>query len=379
MSGLDDRLAALDPAAREPYQPRELDKMIARIVSSSPSPTFTPWWRRLRVRLGGAVVVAGALTAGAVALFTSGAALPVLAVQGAYQAVPSALGSTFAAAASERVRFSAGASLSAQARSGRVYELQSPASSERAARHVATVFGVTGELRHRADNWVTTDRAGASLDYQASAIPQWFYSSTTYLVAPATKSDTASVPMPSHATLLADATQYVTKLGLRYGLASPRFSASTVSVTNSSGAPAEQSQERLSAVVTVGSRATDQTLSITVGSRNQLIYAQGPDFRVRASSAYPLVSARAGVKGLEATERSLAGSATSPLLERVVLRHATLSLRAFHLSHGSTWLLPVYTYSSGSKNAATWSELAVEPTYLRLGPGVAQRVLQPAQ
>ncbi|MGC2167795.1 MAG: hypothetical protein WA580_01670, partial [Acidimicrobiales bacterium] len=258
---------------------------------------------------------------------------------------------------------------------GRAYQLGALAPTATAARHVAAAFGVTGELRHAGDNWTITNRAGASLDYQASGVPQWFYSSTTYPVAPATKSDSASVPMPSHATLIADAAGYLKKLGYDYGLTSSRFSSSTVSVTNSSGGPAEQSQEQLTDVVTVGSRATDQTLSVTVGSKNQLIFAQGPAFRVSASPAYPLVSARDGVKGLESTERSLAGAGSSLPLDHVVLGRATLSLSAFRLSDGSTWLLPIYTYSSGSKNAATWSEIAVEPSFLHLSPGVAQGVL----
>ncbi len=375
MSNIDERLAALDPAARDPYQPRDLDQMISRIVSTSPSPARAPWWQRLQVRLAGGFVVVGALAAGAIALVASGPSLPVLAVQVAYHSVPSAQGSTFAAAANVRVSFIASASLSAQPGTSRSYELGPLQSSAAAARRVAAVFGVTGELRHTGDNWITTDRAGASLDYQASAVPQWFYSSTTYPVAPATKSDSASVRMPSHAALTADAAGYVKKLGYNYGLTSPRYSSSTVSVTNLSGRPAEQSQEQLTDVVTVGSRPTDQTLSITVGSKNQLIFAQGPALRVSMSPAYPLVSARDGVKGLESTERSLAGAGSSLPLDHVVLRHATLSLSAFRLSDGSTWLLPIYTYTSGPKGATTWSEIAVEPAYLHLAPNVAEGVL----
>ncbi|MGA2122931.1 MAG: hypothetical protein ABSG58_00730 [Acidimicrobiales bacterium] len=375
MSSIDERLAALDPAARDPYQPRGLDEMISRIVSTSPAPARVPWWRRLQVRLAGGVVVAGALAAGAIALVAGSPTLPVLAVQGAFHSVPSAQGSTFASAASVRVSFVASASLSAQPGATRSYELGVVKPNARAARRVASVFGVTGALRHTGDNWLVTNRAGASLDYQATAVPQWFYSSTTYPVAPATKSDSASVPMPSHATLIADAAGYVKKLGYNYGLASPHFSSSTVSVTNSNGGPAEQSQEQLTDVVTVGSRATDQTLSITVGSKNQLIFAQGPAFGVSASRDYPLVSAQGGVRDLESTERSLSAAGSSLPLDRVVLRHATLSLSAFRLRDGSTWLLPVYTYSSEAKEATTWSEIAVEPSYLRLGPGVAEGVL----
>lgn len=376
MSNIDERLAALDPAARDPYQPRHLDEMISRIVSASPAPTHVPWWRRLQVRVAGGVVVAGAITAGALALVAGSPSLSVLAVQSAYHSVPAQPGSTFAAAANMRVSFVAGATLGTQTSSSPVYELGIPGSSASTARHIAKVLGDTGTLRHSGSNWVVTSHSGASLDYQASAVPQWFYSSTTYRVAPATKSDVASVPMPSHAILIADASGYVTKLGFTYGLASPEFSSSTVSITNASGAPAEQSQEMATFVVTLGARATDQTLSITVGSKNQLILAQGPAFRVRASLTYPLVSARGGVKSLSSAEKALSGAGSSVPIDHVVLVHATLSLGAFRLRDGSTWLLPIYTYSSRSKKATTWSEIAVAPTYVHLRGGVAADILR---
>ncbi|MGC2486138.1 MAG: hypothetical protein WA359_07845 [Acidimicrobiales bacterium] len=375
MSSIDERLGALDPAVHSPYQPAHLDDMISRIIATSPSPARAPWWRRLQVRLAGGVVVAGGLAAGTVALVAGGPTLPVLGVQSAYQPTPAAQGSTFAAAASERVSFVAGSSLGAEPSTSSAYELGVSGSNATAARHVAAVFGVTGELRHTANNWMITNHTGASLDYQASVVPQWFYSSTTYRVAPATKSDTASVPMPSHATLAADAASYVKMLGYNYGLASPRFSSSTVSVTNSSGAPAEQSQEQLTDTVTVGSRSTDQTLSITVGSKNQLIFAQGPAFRVSASPAYPLASVRDGVKSLDSTEGALSGAGSSAPVDRVVLHQVTLSLRAFRLSDGATWLLPIYIYSSGSPNATTWGNIAVAPSYVHLRSGVAESLL----
>ena len=374
MSSIDDRLAALDPAARDPYQPRHLDEMISRIVSTSPFSARAPWWRRLKIRMAGGVVVAGALTAGALALF-AGPNLSVLAIQSAYHSVPAEPGSTFAAAADTRVNFVAGASLGTQSGSSAVYELGVPGPNATTARHIAAVFGDTGALRHSGNNWVVTNHSGASLDYQASAVPQWFYSSTTYPVAPATKSDVASVPMPSHATLSADATGYVKKLGYTYALASPDVSSSTVSITNASGAPAEQSQEQATFVVTLGARATAQTLSITVGSKNQLILAQGPAFRVSASPTYPLISARGGVESLSSTEHALSGAGSSVPIDHVVLAHATLSLSAFRLSDGATWLLPIYTYSSGSKDAMTWSEIAVAPTYLHLRLGLAESLL----
>jgi len=375
MSSIDERLAALDPAARDPYEPRHLDEMISRIVSTSPASTRVPWWRRLQVRLAGGVVVAGALAAGTLALVAGGPTLSVLAVQSAYRSVPATPGTTFAAAAQVRVNFVAGASLGTQTSSSPVYELGVPGSSASTARHIAAVFGDTGALHHSGSNWVVRNDSGASLDYQTSPVPQWFYSSTTYRIAPATKSHVASVPMPSHATLIADASGYVSKLGYTYGLASPDFSSSTVSITNAAGAPAEQSQEQATFIVTLGTRTTDQTLSITVGSKNQLILAQGPAFRVRASATYPLVSARGGVKSLNSAEHALAGAGSSVPIDHVVLARAALSLSAFRLRDGATWLLPIYTYSSRTEKATTWSEVAVAPMYVHLHAGVAAALL----
>jgi hypothetical protein len=374
VSTIDERLAALDPAAREPYQPQHLDQMISRIISTSRSRARVPWWRRLQVRLAGGVVVAGALVAGTLALVAGSPNLSVLAVQGAYHSVPAAQGSTFASAANVRITFVAGASLGTPSTSSPAYKLTRSTSSAATARHIASVLGDTGTLRHSGNNWVVTSHSGASLDYQATPVPQWFYSSTTYPVAPATKSDVASVPMPRHATLVNDANDYVKRLGFTYGLASPEFSSSTVSITNPSGGPAEQSQDQATFVVTVNARVTDQTLSITVDPKNRLVLAQGPAFNASPSPAYPLVSAQGGVKSLDSTERARSSVGSAGAIDRVVLRHVALSLSAFRLSDG-TWLLPIYTYSSGSPKATTWSEIAITPSYLHLKPGVAQGVL----
>jgi hypothetical protein len=66
---------------------------------------------------------------------------------------------------------------------------------------------------------------------------------------------------------------------------------------------------------------------------------------------------------------------------RAKITSASISLATFRLKDGTSWLLPLYTYSGrATKNghgaaAATWSEIAVEPSYVQLSSGEARSLL----
>ncbi|MGH3732815.1 MAG: hypothetical protein ACRDVC_05480 [Acidimicrobiales bacterium] len=388
MSDINDRLAALDPAARSPYEPRSLDEMISRIVASSPSGAArATWWQRVQVRIAGILILGTLIGATSLVIVDGGASLPVLAIQNVTQH-PNAFASASAAPMklSEPIEFTPTASLGSGVPTSPSYELRFPESAASEATLLAKAFGVSGALEHTPENWTTTSASGAALDYQTSGVPQWYYSSTTPAVAPATASSSTTTVMPSHKTLDADARKYLGRLGYHYGTFPPSYSTSTTSTTAVNGGPIQQSQEEVTYVVKVGGLATDQTMIFTVDAHNTLVYAQGPAFRVDRGIDYPLVSPLAGVSIMDATERAefrtAAGTkATRPPSVRAAVSAASLSLGAFQVENGSTWLLPLYTYSGlvsqngGTRTVGAWHALALEPAYLHLSPSEAQEVI----
>jgi hypothetical protein len=251
---------------------------------------------------------------------------------------------------------------------------------------VASIFGVSGTPHGGSSDWTVTSPSGAALDYETTAIPQWYYSSRTPAVAPATASSSTTATMPSHATLAADAQGYLAQLAYGYGVSAPDYSTSTTSTTAANGTQSSQSQEEVSYVVTVNGLATDQSVSFSVDAKNNLVYAQGPAFHVEPGTNYPLQSPVNGVSTLNATERatfptSAGTSAQGPPIVHATVNSASLSLATYQLKDGTTWLLPLYTYSgsvtqsNGTTSSGTWSELALEPSYVQISPSVARGVV----
>jgi hypothetical protein len=262
-----------------------------------------------------------------------------------------------------------------------------PHDSAREAVHLASIFHVVGAVHHSGDDWTVASSSGASLDYQTSgASPQWYYSSTTPKIAPATASSSTDVAMPSHATLTKDALGYLKNLGFDYSAVSPVYSESTVSTTSANGSPRSQSQEEVSYTVAVHGVDTNQMVSFSVDAHNTLVYAQGPAFGVGSGTNYPLQSPLDGVNALNALERAafpspaVGANAAEPVTLHAKLTSASISLGTFRLKNGTTWLLPLYTYSGSvaQKNQATvqtWSEIAITPSYVRLSSSEARSVL----
>ncbi|MGC1239249.1 MAG: hypothetical protein WA860_10715 [Acidimicrobiales bacterium] len=387
MSDINDRLAALDPAASDPYRAPNLNEMISRITATPSGAARSTWWQRVQLRIAGALILGSLVGATTFVLVDNGANLPVLAIQNlAQHRTAAAPFNSDTMQPYEEIDFAAGASLSNSSSSTSSYQLQIPASAATETVRVASIFGVSGTPHEASGNWTVTSPSGATVDYDTTGLPQWYYSSTTPAIAPATYSSSATAAVPSHATLAADAQGYLAKLAYGYDVSSPDFSTSTTSTTAQNGTQSSQSQEEVSYVVSVNGLATDQTVSFSVDSQNNLVYAQGPAFHVAVGTSYPLQSPANGVSTLNATEQaayptSTGANAKGPPIVHAMVNSASLSLATYELKDGTTWLLPLYTYSGnvsqkdGTRSSGTWSELALEPSYVQISPSVARGVV----
>jgi hypothetical protein len=383
----DDRLAALDPAAGQPYEHAHLDALISR-VTAQPRHTTRRLWRNMEVKIAGALVAGSLIAAGTLALVQGSApTLPALALQ-------NVAGTKFAVAAQTppagpmqpyaEYHFS-GDLLSTNSPSSLSYRMSIPSDAAHEATRIATVFGVAGSPVHTNEDggdWTVTSTTGAALDYESTGVAQWYYSSTSPAIAPATASSRAVNPLPSEATVAADAQRYLAQIGFGYGVASPKFSTSTTSsvVPNGTG-QVTSSTEDVAYDVVVGGVATDQTVRFSVGKNNALAYASGPAFDIGTSYGYPLESPFAGVAQLNAAQKSRFSSgssnpsstaASAPPVTHVVLSGDAITLQTYELTDGSWWLLPVYHYqgastgTSGVASSGTWEELAIDPSYVRV-------------
>ncbi len=406
MNELEDRLAALDPAAGQPYEHRNLDAMIARVISQHSSPR-TNLWRRFQVKMAGALVTSALVTTGAiVAIQGAGPALPLLAIQSihsgqGFKSVASTHPGTYGAMQIYEVfNFTAGPGLTASTPTNFSYQLQIPSNAASEASRVAAIFGVTGTpavTNGDGSNWTVTNASGSSLDYQNSAIPQWNYTSSLIQSAYANSSSSPSGNNPNHTTLEGDVQSYLAEMGYGYNLSSPNFSTSTIGTANPDGTiKTATSAAIVSYNVVVGGITTDQSLSFTVDTNNNVLYASGPAFSVGNSYNYPLQSLSAGVAALNAEQQNrfqgsstqptpLSGSSvnpgsndtgtttpTGPPSVNVTLNSDSLSFQTYQLTDGTLWLLPVYQYAGtitgtdATSTTSTWSELAVDPNYIRI-------------
>ena len=412
MSDLNDRLTALDPAAAQPYQHRDLTSLISRITAQ-PQHSSRGWRQNLELKLASLLVAGSLVVAGSLALVEgTTATLPALALAQTHaNFAPTASKTIGAIQIYEQFDFKASGAIAATAPTSPSYALTVPRDGALEASRVAAVFGVSGtpvNTNGDGSDWTVSDPSGASLDYENTGVPQWYYSSTSPAVAPATASDSASVPVPSDATLAGDVDRYLTALGFGYSVASPDFGTSTISDTNASGGPVSVSTADVTYDVVVNGVTTDQSVNFSVNANNQVLNASGPALRVGPAANYPLQSPLAGVAALNAAQRakyastarpptSAAGtssgsssggsssgtSAASPPLVSASLTSDTISLATYQLASGALWFLPVYNYdgdvtsANGVVSSGTWSELAVDPSYVHVG--ASGSVVSPSQ
>lgn len=364
MSDVEDRLAALDPAAHQPYRHANLDAMITRIVTA-PGHAPSTRWQRIQARLAGGVIAATLVTALTLVATQGAPSLAALAIQRAITGPSASFATALPASTHKDLHFSAGPEISAHAPAVASYKLERPTSARTESARLAALFGVSGTPKKSGDdNWTVTSASGAVLNYDGLSVPQWYYSSTSPKVAPAEQSGSVSVAMPSHATLASDVHRFASELGYNYTLGAPSFSTATTSTTTPDGAPLTVFSETASYAVVVRGTTTDQSLSFTVGPTNALLDADGPAFRVSTGVHYPLESPLEGVAALRAEEQQSA-AASKPPAARATITSDAVTLAPYELDSGALWLLPLYTYSGTIEGVArTWSELAVEPTYV---------------
>jgi hypothetical protein len=396
VSDFEDRLAALDPAARQSYEHRDLDSLISRITTQ-PVRTKSRLWHNIELKVASTLIAASMVTAGAVAVFQgAGAGLPVLAIQstsGAHAPKSAKLPTAGAMQIYEEFNFTAGPGLTAATPTSPSYELQIPSSGSDEAVRVAKVFGVSGSPVNTSGasvDWTVTSSSGSSLDYANSWVPEW-----SYAASPATMStDFLPSDLPSQSTLAKDVQSYLAKLGYDYTLSAPSFG--TTTSTSNTTTPGSTSTADVTYSVAVNGMSTDQYVSFSVDANNNVVNASGPAFSVGSSLVYPLQSLAAGVAALNVEQQSrypatspqasppptgtglnAGGTNTSttpagPPIVDVTLNFDSLSLETYQLTGGSLWLLPVYDYTGveanldGSTSRGTWYELAVDPSYVHV-------------
>lgn len=395
MSDFEDRLAALDPAAKQPYEHRDLDSLISRITRQ-PVRTKSRLWHNIELKVASTLIAGAMVTAGAVAVFQgAGAGLPVLAIQstsGAHSLKSASLPTSGAMQIYQEFNFTASPGLTATTPTSSSYELQIPSSGSNEAVRVAKIFGVSGSPVNTSGDgvdWTVTGPSGSSLDYADSWVPEW-----SYAASPATMStDFLPSDLPSQSTLANDVHSYLAKLGYGYTLSAPSFG--TTTSTSNTTTPGSTSTADVTYSVAVDGMSTDQYVSFSVDANNNVVNASGPAFRVGSSPVYPLQSLAAGVAALNVEQQSrypatspqtspptgtglnTGGTNTSttpagPPIVDVTLNFESLSLETYQLTDGSLWLLPVYDYTGvetnldGSTSSATWYELAVDPSYVHV-------------
>jgi hypothetical protein len=392
VSDFEDRLAALDPAAREPYEHRDLDSLISRITTQ-PVRTRSRLWHNIELKVASTLIAGAMVTAGAVAVFQgAGAGLPVLAIQstsGAHSLKSASLPTKGAMQIYEEFNFTAGPGLTATTPTSSSYELQIPSSGSNEAVRVAKIFGVSGSPVNTSGegvDWTITGPSGSSLDYANSWVPEW-----SYAASPATMStDFLPSDLPSQSTLANDVQSYLAKLGYGYTLSAPSFG--TTTSTSNTTTTGSTSTADVTYSVAVDGMSTDQYVSFSVDANNNVVNASGPTFKVGSSLVYPLQSLAAGVAALNVeqqskyratspeTNTSTTGAGTNPTsptasgppIVNVTLNADSLSFETYQLTDGTMWMLPVYNYTGvetnldGSSSSGTWYELAVAPTYVHV-------------
>ena len=404
MSDFEDRLAALDPTAGQPYEHQNLESMISRVTRQSVV-TKSRVWRNFQLKMAGALVASALLTTGAIATFSSGPGLAVLAIAGTNHTATNDANARYTAAQVpssamqiyEEFNFSAGSGLGSSAPSSPSYLLQIPTNAASEAARLATIFGVSGtpvDTNGDGSDWTIIDAAGNSLNYVNTGVPEWYFGSSSS--GTAASSDAASLStLPSNSSVDAIAQSYVSKLGYDFSLSTPSFSTSTTSRLNTDGSTASAvSTTDVSYNVILDGFSTDEQLNFSVDSNGDVVGASGPAFSIGAPVNYPLQSLQDGVAALNAVQQSKfpigastpsagpstnAGGSTAtttvpsgPPIVNVTVDSYTMTLGTYQLTDGSVWLLPVYNYAGQVTNVgsttytSSWDEIAIDPNYVSI-------------
>lgn len=372
MDDLDLRLRAADPAAGRPY--RTPDGLVARVVARERRPrrvvpAFA--WRVLAAAGASVAVTVGAVTA----LTEVAPGFAALEVAAAVPPPPSAGPAPFATmeavalapTVSPALRLVSGAHAPRQIQ---VTTLAAPGRLKGEALRLGRALGLTGPARRTGTapvSWRVGTPPGATLEVVGGAVPQWYYSSSSPAIAPATQSAGPLESAAERAALRARADRLLARLGFRLSLGTATY----VDAVMDGATPSDVYREITATfVVTHDGLATDQRVVVSVDGRNRLLYAAGPDVAPSRDVPYALESPRAALAALARGPGGPAAPAMAaavPASALVVRTH--LSLRAFEVRGGATWWLPVYTFTD--RAGARWQVLALTAGEGRILRGAA--------
>jgi hypothetical protein len=355
-------------------------------------------WRNFKLRFTGALVASAVITTGAITAFSSGPSLAVLALQSSTKA-PHSFSALPATGSVIRIiqeyNYSIGNGLTDSTPSNYSYQLAIPTNVADEASRVAAVFGVSGtpvNTNGDGSDWTITNATGSTLNYESPGLPEWYFNSSQSGT-PASTEALSLNALPSDDVVDADVQHYMADLAYGYQLTMPEFGTSTSTTSNVDGSDSSSvSTKDVSYTVVVDGIATDQSVSFSFDSSNDVVSASGPSFNVASSTNYPLQSIQAGVAALNAEQQAefpsdttsttskattsngdalSTNSSSTPPIVNVTLDSESITLGTYELTDGSLWLLPVYNYSgeamysTNSSSNGSWQELAVDPSYIK--------------
>ena len=392
------RLQLLDPRHGARYEIDDVDRRLARIVSTGSTPRsngadveFAHGGKRAvhlnrrRFATVGALVGAGALAAALVLSAGPGAPKASRPVRSALPspvlklARPLFGGGDFSEPTYD---FTPGPSLSQSSGTGTAYELRAPTHVSSIAEAIATTLGLSGGVTSIGSGGYDAGAAPgpfATIAVNAGVLswtyPNWGGNVNQYpsLATPQTIPVNPNAPLPTDVQATTDALQLLQSMGVT----TDELGAAQVS--------------RASAAVDVGFRlvigglATDQWESVAYGLGSVVITTSGVIVSATPSASYPTISAAAAAcllpsdgyvssNGDVPTGASSCNTgATGSDVVNVTINSAVPELSTFVLADGTSWMLPTW----GLSGPETGSSVTAGSTYRGSVLSVPSQFVQP--
>ena len=386
MSDVLERLSGADPYAGNSFELSDVARFITRVSMTPPGAST---WRRFQLGVSGAVSATTLIMLSAIAALQGAApSLPVLNFAAASSTHANDYASaktsttflpktsvrdtvTQSAVPTTQYHFIAAPSFSNAAAVGPAYPLRVPSNPKTEITRIASIFGVSGELRSLtpATAWQVRGR-GAKVALASQDLWTWSYVKTS-----TSGSDSIIETVPVRQLTLR-ATQLVSGLGYGYQLGTP-----TVTTGSARGSePANTAQGFVSIhlrfPVVVSGTTTGLVSDFAFSTTGALLSAHGPAFFVASSYPYPLITPVAGVAALNTERASLShraalgrsSSDTTGISGAIAipLSATSLTLGAYRMSDGALWLVPMYRFSSIVEGRTfTWPILALDPRFTK--------------
>jgi hypothetical protein len=363
------RLQLLDPRHGARYEIDEVDRRLARIISTGGAPRTIGKHelahdgkravhpvRRRYVTIG-ALVGAGALAAALVLSAGPGAPKTSRPVRNALPSPVLRLGwkpFTSGVASAPTYDFTPGPSLSQSSGTGTAYELSAPSDGSSVAQAIATALGLSGGVRSIGSGGYD---AGAAPGPFATIVvnsgilswtyPNWGGNVNQYpsLATPQSIPVNPNSPVPTDMQATTDALQLLQSMGVNTDqLGAAHLSRASAAVD-------------VEFRVVIGGLATDQWETVSYGPGGVVIYVSGVIVNATPSASYPTTSAAAAACllagdgyvssfGYVPTGRSSCNTgATGSDVVNVTINSAVPELSTFVLADGTSWLLPTWGMS----------------------------------